>query len=58
MKTDELDDTRHYVQLVNDDGRAVKQAVTIGKKKGETVEILDGLAKGDKILAEYPKDKD
>lgn len=58
METDELDDTRHYVQLVNDDGRQVKQAVTIGKKKGEIVEILDGLAKGDKILAEYPKDKD
>ena len=58
MKTDELDDTRHYVQLVNDDGRQVKQAVTIGKKKDEIVEILDGLAKGDKILAEYPKDKD
>ncbi len=58
MKTDELDDTRHYVQLVNDDGRNVKQAVTLGQKKGEIVEILDGLAKGDKILAEYPKDKD
>jgi HlyD family secretion protein len=58
MKADELDDTRHYVQLINDDGRQVKQAVTIGQKKGEIVEILDGLAKGDKILAEYPKDKD
>ncbi len=58
MQTDELDDARHYVQLVGDDGRAVKQAVTIGRKKGEIVEILDGLAKGDKILAEYPKDKD
>ena len=58
METDELDDTRHYVQLVSDDGRQVKQAITIGKKKGEIVEILDGLAKGDKILAEYPKDKD
>ncbi|NLS97206.1 MAG: HlyD family efflux transporter periplasmic adaptor subunit [Planctomycetaceae bacterium] len=58
MQTDELDDTRHYVQLLGDDGRAVKQAVTIGQKKGEIVEILDGLAKGDKILAEYPKDKD
>jgi multidrug efflux pump subunit AcrA (membrane-fusion protein) len=58
MKTDELDDTRQYVQMVNDDGRTVKQAVTIGEKEGEIVEILDGLAKGDKILAEYPKDKD
>lgn len=58
MKTDELDDTRHYVQLVQDGGRTVKQQVTIGKKSGEKVEILDGLAAGDKILAEYPKDKD
>ena len=58
MKTDKLDDTRHYVQLINEAGRQVKQAVTIGKKKDEIVEILDGLAKGDKILAEYPKDKD
>jgi HlyD family secretion protein len=58
MHTDELDDTRHYVQLLKDDGRQVKQAVTIGKKKGEIVEILDGLAKGDEILAEYPNDED
>ncbi len=58
MKTDEMDDTRHYVQLVGDDGRQIKQAVTIGEKKDELVEILDGLAKGDKIVAEYPKDKD
>ncbi|MGI6418993.1 MAG: HlyD family efflux transporter periplasmic adaptor subunit [Thermoguttaceae bacterium] len=58
MKIDELDDTRHYVQLVQDGGRTVKQQVTIGKKSGEKVEILDGLAAGDKILAEYPKDKD
>ena len=58
MKTDEMDDSRHYVQLVGDDGRQIKQAVTIGEKKDELVEILDGLAKGDKILAEYPKDKD
>ncbi|MDD4267216.1 MAG: HlyD family efflux transporter periplasmic adaptor subunit [Pirellulaceae bacterium] len=58
MKVDELDDTRHYVQLVQDGGRTVRQAVTVGKKSGEKVEILDGLAAGDKILAEYPKDKD
>ena len=58
MKTDRLDDTRHYVQLLDDAGKPVKQAVTIGKKKDDVAEILDGLAKGDKILAEYPKDKD
>ena len=58
MHADELDDTRHYVQLIKDDGRQAKQAITIGKKKGEIVEILDGLAKGDEILAEYPEDED
>lgn len=58
MKTDEVDDTRHYVQLINDAGKPVKQAVTIGKKKDDLVEILDGLAKGDKILAEYPNGKE
>ena len=58
MKADPLDETVHYVQLVGDGGKPARQAVTIGKKKGDVVEILDGLAKGDKILAEYPNDKD
>ncbi len=58
VKADKLDDTRNYVQLVGDNGKPVRQEVTIGKKKDEMVEILDGLAKGDKILAEYPNDKD
>lgn len=53
--TDELDDQKHYVYLVTDDGKQVKQAVTLGERSGDRVEIVDGLVAGDKILPEYPK---
>ena len=44
--------------LVPEEGKQRKQSVTIGKKTEEKVEILDGLVAGDKVLKEYPKDKD
>ena len=57
LKTDEIDDTKHYVQLVGDDAKPKKQPVTVGKRTAAKVEILDGLVAGDKVLKEYPKDK-
>ena len=57
VKTDELDDQKHYVQLVDESGRSKKQPITVGKRTASKVEILDGLVAGDKVLAQYPKDK-
>ena len=35
-----------------------KRLVSLGKRNEKRVEILSGLAEGDVILAEFPKDKD
>lgn len=55
--TDEIDDQKHYVMLVEEDGKQRKQSVTLGKKDEDKAEILDGLVAGDQVLKEFPKDK-
>jgi len=55
--TDEIDDQKHYVMLVDEDGKQRKQSVTLGKKAEDKVEILDGLVAGDQVLKEFPKDR-
>jgi hypothetical protein len=57
MHTDELDDQKHYVCRLTDDGKVEKQPVTIGKRTEAKVEIVDGLVTGDKVVKEFPKDK-
>lgn len=57
LKTDEIDDTKHYVQLVGDNAKPKKHPVTVGKRTAAKAEILDGLVAGDKVLKEYPKDQ-
>jgi multidrug resistance efflux pump len=57
LKTDEFDDSLHYVHLQGDDGKSRKQAVAIGKRTAEKIEVLDGLVAGDKVLKDYPKDE-
>ena len=57
LRTDEIDDTKHYVQLVDENAKPKKQPVKVGKRSGAKAEILDGLVAGDKVLKEYPKDK-
>jgi hypothetical protein len=39
------------------EGKPRKQAVTLGQKTEKQVEILKGLAEGDRILAEATKDE-
>ena len=53
--TDELDDQR-YVYLVGKDGKPAKRNVTVGQKTDKLVEIVEGLAQGDKVLLEAPKE--
>jgi multidrug resistance efflux pump len=54
---DELDDQKHFVYVQAKDGKPKKQAVTLGEKTEKQAEILKGLAVGDKILGEAPKDE-
>ncbi len=57
VSTDELDDQKHYVYLLDKDGKPKKQYVTVGKRTDKKVEILKGLSEGDKILLERSKKK-
>jgi len=57
VHTDELDDQKHFVMQVTEDGKQRKRRVTIGKKTETQVEILVGLEEGDEVLKQFPKDK-
>ena len=55
--TDELDDAKSYVFVTADGGKtSAKRPVTVGKRSDERVEIVKGIAAGDVILLERPKD--
>ena len=56
VATDELDEQQHFVYVQPKQGKPRKQPVTLGQKTDKQVEILKGLAAGDRILAEAPKD--
>ncbi len=56
--SEKLDDDKRYVYLVREGKEPRKQPVTVGKKSGDKIEILEGLDNGDEILKEEPKKKD
>ena len=53
--TDELDEQKHYVNVIGKDGKPQKRAVTLGEKTDKQVEVLKGLAEGDKVSLERRK---
>jgi len=55
--TDKIDSEKKYVYLCRDGDKPQKQFVTVGKRSGDRLEILDGLDRGDEILMEEPKDQ-
>ena len=55
--TDDLDEQKQYVYVLEKDGKAVKCSVTVGKKTDKQVEILSGLTDGAQVLLEAPKDQ-
>jgi HlyD family secretion protein len=57
VSTDELDDQKHFVYVLDKGGKPQKRNVTLGEKADKQVEILKGLAEGDKILLEPPKEQ-
>ncbi len=48
--TDAWDDQNKHVILVDDEGKQTKQSVKTGREKDGRIEILSGLASGNKIL--------
>ncbi len=51
--TDELDETQRYVFAVKD-GKPARQAVKVGQRSGERLEIVEGLKAGDEISLTQP----
>jgi len=56
LGTDPKDDTKHFVHVVDKDVKSTKRDVKVGERNAQAVEILEGLAAGDKILKVCPKD--
>jgi multidrug resistance efflux pump len=52
--TDELDDDKHFVYAAGKNGKPYMRPVAVGRKCGGRVEIVDGLAEGDKVWLEKP----
>jgi HlyD family secretion protein len=57
VQTDELDDTRRFVEVRSPDGKKVRRYVKVGKDNGKRMEILEGLSEGEKVLLSAPGDK-
>ena len=58
--TDELDLQKRYVYLAGkkEKDKPIRRDVTVGKRNDKQVEIISGLAAGDEVLLERPKDED
>jgi multidrug resistance efflux pump len=55
--TDDFDPAKQYVYLQGKDGKPQKRVVTLGERNDKQVEVLAGLAAGDEILLEKPKEE-
>ena len=53
--TDELDEEKQTVQVLEKDGTTKSRPVTVGRKTDKQVEILKGLSEGDKVVIEPKK---
>jgi HlyD family secretion protein len=54
--TEELDPLKQYVYVQGKDNKPEKRNVTLGKRNEKQVEVLQGLAEGDQVLLEKPKE--
>jgi multidrug efflux pump subunit AcrA (membrane-fusion protein) len=54
--TDEFDLAKQYVYRLGKDDKTEKRVVTLGERNDKQVEVLSGLAEGDEILLEKPKE--
>ena len=54
--SDDFDPSKEYVYLVGKDGKSQKRTVSLGDRNEKQVEVLAGLAAGDEILLDKPKE--
>ena len=55
--TEEFDPAKQYVYLQGKDGKPEKRVVKVGERNDKQVEVLEGLAEGDEVLLEKPKEE-
>lgn len=53
--TDELDDQKQTVEVLQKDGTTKTRPVTVGRKTDKQVEILSGLSEGEEVVIEPKK---
>jgi hypothetical protein len=56
LGSDDDDPRKFLIAVPGKDGKHEKRPVTIGKRADKQIEIVKGVAEGDEILAEYPKE--
>jgi HlyD family secretion protein len=54
---DESNDERHFVWVLDKDGKPQRRDVKLGEKTDKQIEIRKGLNEGEKVLLEAPKDQ-
>ena len=54
---DELNDEKHFVWVLDKEGKPQRRDVTVGEKTDKQIEILKGLSEGEKVLLEAPKEE-
>jgi HlyD family secretion protein len=55
--TEEMDLAKQYVYVLGKNGKPAKRVVTLGERNDKQVEVLHGVAVGDEVLLEKPKDE-
>ena len=58
LVTDELDEDKQFVKVIDKKGKPVRRDVVVGRKTDEKAEITKGLKEGDKVVLEPSKDKE
>jgi len=54
--TEDFDPAKQYVYLQGKDGKPQKRVVTLGQRNDKQIEVVQGLAEGDEVLLEKPKE--
>jgi len=55
LMTDEIDEQKHSVQVLDKDGKPKERPVVVGRKTDKQVEIVKGLSEGDRVVLEPEK---
>jgi multidrug efflux pump subunit AcrA (membrane-fusion protein) len=57
IQTDELDDEKEFVWVLDKDSKPQRRDIKVGEKTGKQVEVLSGLGEGEKLTLEGPKEQ-